>query len=95
MKDVLGDIQSGAFANRWIAVQEAGGAEFRELRERDRNHQIEQVGAELRAQMQFLDPVVIKAGEAQAMVGGAAAASSGDGQPATRTQPSADRSFEH
>jgi ketol-acid reductoisomerase len=95
MKDVLGDIQSGAFANRWIAVQEAGGAEFRELRERDRNHQIEQVGAELRAQMQFLDPVVIKAGEAQAMVSGAAAASAGDGQPATRTQPSSDRSFEH
>ena len=26
MKDVLADIQSGAFANRWIAVQEAGGA---------------------------------------------------------------------
>ena len=94
MKDVLGDIQSGAFANRWIAVQEAGGAEFRELRERDRNHQIEQVGAELRAQMQFLDPVVIKAGEAQAMVSGAAAAASGDGQPATRTQPSSDRGFQ-
>ena len=65
MKDVLGDIQSGAFANRWIAVQEAGGAEFRELRERDRNHQIEQVGAELRAQMPFLNPVVVHAGEAQ------------------------------
>jgi ketol-acid reductoisomerase len=66
MKDVLSDIQSGAFANRWIAVQEAGGGEFQELRKRDREHQIEQVGAELRAQMQFLDPVVVYAGEAQA-----------------------------
>jgi ketol-acid reductoisomerase len=66
MKDVLADIQSGAFADRWIAVQEAGGAEFRELRQRDRDHQIEQVGAALRAQMPFLDPVVVHAGEAQA-----------------------------
>ena len=66
MKDVLADIQSGAFANRWIAEQESGGAEFRRLRDRDRNHQIEQVGADLRAQMQFLNPVVVRAGEAQA-----------------------------
>jgi ketol-acid reductoisomerase len=66
MKDVLTDIQNGAFATRWIAVQEAGGAEFRELRERDRHHQIEQVGADLRARMPFLDPVVVEAGAAQA-----------------------------
>jgi ketol-acid reductoisomerase len=66
MKDVLADIQSGAFADRWIAVQEAGGAEFRELRGRDREHQIERVGAALRGQMPFLDPVVVREGEAQA-----------------------------
>jgi ketol-acid reductoisomerase len=69
MKDVLADIQSGAFASRWIAVQEAGGGEFRALRERDRGHQIEQVGAALRAQMPFLNPVVVQAGEAQAGAG--------------------------
>ena len=67
MKDVLTDIQSGAFADRWIAVQDAGGEEFRRLREQDRNHQIEQVGAALRAQMQFLKPVVVEAGQAQAV----------------------------
>jgi len=67
MKDVLADIQSGAFATRWIAVQDAGGGEFRELRERDRNHQIEQVGADLRAKMPFLKPVVVEAGQAQAV----------------------------
>ena len=67
MRDVLTDIQSGAFADRWIAVQEAGGGEFRELRERDRNHQIEQVGADLRAKMPFLKPVVVEAGQAQAV----------------------------
>ncbi|HSL97723.1 MAG TPA: ketol-acid reductoisomerase [Candidatus Deferrimicrobiaceae bacterium] len=66
MKDVLVDIQSGAFAERWIAVQEAGGEEFRQLRQRDRDHQIEQVGAALRAQMPFLEPVVVREGEAQA-----------------------------
>jgi ketol-acid reductoisomerase len=74
MKDVLADIQSGAFANRWIAVQEAGGGEFQELRQRDRNHQIEQVGADLRAQMQFLNPVVVYAGEAQAAASGGSSA---------------------
>jgi ketol-acid reductoisomerase len=66
MQDVLSDIQSGAFAAKWIAVQEAGGEDFRRLREQDRGHQIEQVGADLRAKMPFLKPVVVEAGEAQA-----------------------------
>jgi ketol-acid reductoisomerase len=84
MKDVLADIQSGAFASRWIAVQEAGGAEFRELRERDRGHQIERVGAELRAQMPFLNPVVVTAGQAQAAAeaGGGAAPAQKSPKPA-------------
>ena len=73
MKDVLTDIQSGAFADRWIAVQDAGGGEFRELRERDRHHQIEQVGADLRAKMPFLNPVVVEAGQAQASTSGSGA----------------------
>jgi ketol-acid reductoisomerase len=77
MKDVLTDIQSGAFANRWIAEQESGGAEFRRLREQDQDHQIEQVGADLRAQMPFLNPVVVRAGEAQAAVTGAASGGAG------------------
>jgi ketol-acid reductoisomerase len=67
MKDVLTDIQSGAFAAKWIAVQDAGGEDFRRLREQDRNHQIEQVGADLRARMPFLKPVVVEAGQAQAV----------------------------
>jgi len=67
MKDVLTDIQSGAFAAQWIAVQDAGGEDFRRLREQDRNHQIEQVGADLRAKMPFLKPVVVEAGQAQAV----------------------------
>jgi ketol-acid reductoisomerase len=68
MKDVLADIQSGSFATRWISEQESGGADFARLREQDRHHQIEEVGRELRAQMAFLNPVVVEAGEAQSAV---------------------------
>src|SRR5438874_382544 len=28
MKDILGDIQSGSFAKRWVAEYDSGGAEF-------------------------------------------------------------------
>jgi ketol-acid reductoisomerase len=67
-KGVLTDIQSGSFASRWIAEQESGGAEFARLRQQDRDHQIAQVGRDLRAQMAFLNPVVVEAGEAQSAV---------------------------
>ncbi|HET9083631.1 MAG TPA: ketol-acid reductoisomerase [Candidatus Limnocylindrales bacterium] len=66
MKDVLSDIQSGSFAERWINEYDSGGEQFKRLREQDRNHQIEQVGAELRSKMPFLDPVTVEAGQAQA-----------------------------
>ena len=66
MKDVLTDIQSGSFAERWINEYDSGGEQFKRLREQDRNHQIEQVGAELRSKMPFLDPVTVEAGQAQA-----------------------------
>jgi ketol-acid reductoisomerase len=82
MKDVLTDIQSGSFASRWIAEQESGGAEFARLRQQDKEHQIEQVGRDLRAQMAFLNPVVVEAGEAQGSVGSAA---SGAAAPAPAT----------
>ena len=72
MKDVLADIQSGAFADRWIAEYDSGGSEFERLRQQDRDHQIEEVGAHLRGQMAFLDPVEVKAGQAQATTTGAA-----------------------
>jgi ketol-acid reductoisomerase len=72
MRDVLGDIQSGRFADQWIAEMESGGAEFERLRQADRDHQIEQVGAHLRSQMLWLDPVEVQAGQAQASTSGAA-----------------------
>ena len=49
MKAVLADIQSGAFAERFIADQDAGAPEFLALREKGAQHQIETTGKELRA----------------------------------------------
>jgi ketol-acid reductoisomerase len=62
MKDVLHDIQSGAFAERFIADQNSGRKEFEGFRAAERGHQIEKVGAELRAGMPFLDPVKVENG---------------------------------
>ena len=66
MKQVLAEIQDGSFARRWVAENEAGRPEFERLRAQDRDHQIEQVGAALRAQMTWLNPVEVRAGQAQA-----------------------------
>jgi ketol-acid reductoisomerase len=79
MKDVLADIQSGSFAERWVSEVDSGGEQFRRFRERDRDHQIEQVGAELRSKMPFLDPVTVQAGQAQAAHAGAAGAARAPG----------------
>lgn len=48
MKAVLADIQSGAFAQRFIDDQDKGAPEFQELREKEAGHPIEPVGRELR-----------------------------------------------
>ena len=57
MRQLLKEIQSGEFAKKWIAENEAGCPNFKALREQDRNHPIEVVGARLRNMMPFLDPV--------------------------------------
>jgi len=49
MKEVLADIQSGAFAKRFIADQDNGAKEFLELRAKGAAHPIEATGKELRA----------------------------------------------
>jgi len=49
MKEVLADIQSGAFADRFIKDQDAGAPEFLALRAKGQNHPIEETGKELRA----------------------------------------------
>lgn len=48
MKAVLGDIQNGAFAKRFIDDQNQGAPEFKALRAEGEGHEIEKVGVELR-----------------------------------------------
>jgi ketol-acid reductoisomerase len=72
MRAVLAEIQDGTFAARWIAENETGRAEFLRMRQADQDHQIERVGAELRRQMRWLNPVEVTAGQAQASAGGSA-----------------------
>jgi ketol-acid reductoisomerase len=49
MQAVLADIQSGAFAKRFIADQDAGAPEFLALRAKGEAHPIEETGRKLRA----------------------------------------------
>jgi len=55
MKKVLAEIQSGAFANEWLAQAREGAPFLHEQRAANRDHQIEKVGAQLRGLMPFLD----------------------------------------
>jgi len=57
MRQLLTEIQSGEFAKRWIAENDANLPVFMETRTREQKHQIEVVGAKLRSMMPFLDPV--------------------------------------
>ena len=57
MRQMLREIQSGAYARAWIAENEKGLPWFNAARERERQHRIEEVGTRLRAMMPFLDPV--------------------------------------
>lgn len=54
MKAVLGDIQSGAFAKRFIDDQDAGAPEFKKLRAEGEQHPIEETGRELRKLMSWV-----------------------------------------
>ncbi|HKP86718.1 MAG TPA: ketol-acid reductoisomerase [Blastocatellia bacterium] len=54
MRRLLGEIQSGAFADEWMAEHEAGKPRFRELELAAQSHQIEEVGKRLRSMMPWL-----------------------------------------
>ena len=55
MRQVLAEIQSGAFAKEWIGEAEAGFPHFLALRREARAAQIERVGRDLRRMMPWLD----------------------------------------
>jgi len=59
MQQILKDIQSGKFANNWMAEYEAGLPKFKAYRAEEAKHPVEVVGQRLRAMMPFLDPVTL------------------------------------
>lgn len=74
MRRMLGEIQRGEYARKWIAENEAGRPWFNATRKSEQTHPIEQVGGRLRELMTFLDPVRITP----------------DGSPEKTSQPAAE-----
>jgi ketol-acid reductoisomerase len=56
MRDVLKDIQDGAFARDWILENQAGKPRYQKMLEQDLAHPIEKTGKELRERMAWLKP---------------------------------------
>jgi ketol-acid reductoisomerase len=54
MKTILEEIQTGKFAEEWIAESDSGRKRFSELRNAGKNHPIEKVGAQLRGMMPWI-----------------------------------------
>jgi ketol-acid reductoisomerase len=54
MKQILAEIQSGAFATEWINENKNGRKKFLAMREEARNQKVEEVGGRLREMMAFL-----------------------------------------
>ncbi len=55
MQELLGEIQSGAFAREWIAENRAGQENFKRMRDEQANHQIEVEGRQLRSMMDWIE----------------------------------------
>jgi ketol-acid reductoisomerase len=54
MRKILDEIQSGQFADEWVAESEAGRENFHALEAQGKEHPIEQVGGKLRAMMPWI-----------------------------------------
>ena len=56
MQQALANIQDGSFARDWMTEARGGAGQLLARRKAERDHEIEQVGAELRDMMPFLTP---------------------------------------
>ncbi|MEA2725142.1 MAG: ketol-acid reductoisomerase [Gemmatimonadales bacterium] len=79
MQRILEAIQDGSFAREWLAENQAGRPNFERARQADKDHEIERVGAELRAMMPWSEEGK-KAASGQADSGAA-------GQPGSKSTP--------
>jgi ketol-acid reductoisomerase len=59
MREMLKQIRNGEFARKWIEENESGRKNFNAERQKEQQQLIEQVGAQLRSKMPFLDPVTV------------------------------------
>jgi ketol-acid reductoisomerase len=55
MEEVLEEVQDGTFAQQWILENQAGRPNYSQLRDAEENHEIEQVGEELRGLFSWAD----------------------------------------
>ncbi len=60
MRQILRDIQNGTYAREWILENQAGRPLFNSMRQRERQHPVEQIGRELRRMMPWLNPVEVE-----------------------------------
>jgi ketol-acid reductoisomerase len=56
MRRMLTQVQDGTYARSWILENQAGRPFFNAMRQREKEHPIEQVGRKLRAMMPWLNP---------------------------------------
>ena len=54
MKKILEEIQSGQFADEWVAESESGRENYHRMQQEGKDHPIEQVGAQLRSMMPWI-----------------------------------------
>jgi ketol-acid reductoisomerase len=54
MKKILSEVQSGQFAKEWLDEYNAGMPNMKRLRQENKEHKIEEVGAKLRGMMSWL-----------------------------------------
>ena len=55
MEAILEEVQDGTFARQWILENQAGRPNYSQLRDAEENHEIEQVGEELRGLFSWAD----------------------------------------
>jgi len=55
LEEILEEVQNGEFAREWINENQAGRPSYNQLKERDEEHLIEDVGEELRSLMTWVD----------------------------------------
>jgi len=55
MKKILGEVQSGSFANEWIKENQDGRPNYNKITEEEKEHPIEKVGKELRGMMPWME----------------------------------------